>query len=116
MTARAILKRLIALFPGFAEYWERSDNCFRNDDGSFTRCGVFAAFSHFFCEKYEELPKDELAELGQFLSECMESSDRRLADAAGTCFLENVAGERFDRDFREHLSGEALRFYSYWSR
>jgi hypothetical protein len=114
MTAQDILDRLVALFPEFAAVWDRPDNCFRDDDGSFTSCGVFAEFSHYFRERYDQFPPARVAELGRFVTECVTGPDRELADAAATCFLENVAGERFSRDFRRHLRGEALRWYSDW--
>jgi hypothetical protein len=112
VTAQDVLGRLVTLFPDFAACWDSPDNCFRDDDGSFTRCGVFAEFSDYFRDRYEQLPTARVADLGCFVTECMTSPDTELGDAAATCFLENVASERFSPDFRQHLSGEALRFYS----
>src|SRR5262245_34468215 len=116
MNAQAILGRLITLLPDFAAAWDNSDNYFREDNGSFSQCGVFAKFSHYFRESYEQVSSTQIAALGRFVSECAASTDTDLADAAATCFLENVAGERFNSDFRRHLSGEALRYYSLWDR
>jgi len=114
MTARDILAKLVALFPDFAAAWDRPTNCFRDDDGSFTRCGVFSEFSHFFRDCYEQFSPAQVAGVGRFVTECVASADTTLVDAAATCFLENVAAERFSPNFRRHLSGEALRFYSRW--
>jgi hypothetical protein len=114
MTAQAILDRLVALFPDFAAVWDSPDNYFRDDDGSFTCCGVFAEFSRYFRDRYKQFSPAQVAELGRFVTECVASADAELGDAAATCFLENVAGERFGPDFRQHLSGEALRFYQCW--
>jgi hypothetical protein len=75
---------------------------------------VFSEFGHYFKDHYEQLPKARVAELGRFVTECVASADTELGDAAATCFLENVAGERFGPDFRQHLSGEALKFFVYW--
>jgi hypothetical protein len=111
MSAQAILDRLVTLFPDFAEAWDSPDNYFREDDGSFTHCGVFAEFSHYFRDRYEQISPAQVAEVGRFMSECVGSPDAELSNTAATCFLENVAGERFSSDFRRHLSGEALRFY-----
>jgi hypothetical protein len=115
MSAQGVLDRLVALFPDFAAAWDGPDNCFRDGDGSFTRCGVFSEFSHYFRDHYEQFSPAQAAELGRLVTECVASADAELQDAA-TCFLENVAGERFGPDFRRHLSGEALRFYQYWDR
>jgi hypothetical protein len=112
MNAQDILNRLVSLFPSFAPVWDNPGNCFRDDDGSFTPCGAFAEFGHYLRDRYEELSEPQLSELGRFVTECVASTDTVLRDAAATCFLENVVGERFSADFRRHLSGEALRFYS----
>jgi hypothetical protein len=111
---RELLDRLLALFPEFAAYWDSPENCFRNRDGTFTLHGAFAQFSLFLEECYERSPADRLAALAEFLTECMASPHSDLGNAAGTCFLENVAGERFHQDFRRYLSGEPLKYYSQW--
>ncbi|HYE19341.1 MAG TPA: hypothetical protein VEA69_12905 [Tepidisphaeraceae bacterium] len=109
MTGAAIIEYAVELFPGFAPQWAAS--YFRRDDGTFTPCGAFAELSHYVRDEYERLPPDHLARLGRFVSDCAESADADLADAAGACFLENVSGERFDDDFARHLSGRALALY-----
>jgi hypothetical protein len=113
-TAETTLKRLIALTPGFAAGWDAPGNCFREDDGSFTHCGVFAEFSSFFRQSYGQLSSDRVAAIGKFIAECVESEDTELANAAATCFLENITAETFSDDFKRFLSGESLRFYSLW--
>ncbi len=113
MTEQVILDRLLALFPDFEPLWNSADNYFRAD-GSFTRCGVFSQFSFYFCERHEQLPQSRVAQLGAFVTEWMATDDADLRDAVASCFLENVAGERFSLDFRRFLSGEALRIYSEW--
>jgi len=114
MTPQAILERLVALFPEFAAHWDDPGNCFREDDGSFNSYGVFAEFSGFFRDRYEQLSPDQLGALGQLVSDWAGSPDDELANAVATCFLEHVACERFSRGFRQHLSGEALRYYQLW--
>jgi hypothetical protein len=111
---QAILDRLVTLFPEFAPCWHDPKNLFRQEDGAFTQCGVFCEFSHFFRDRYEQLLPERVAALGAFISECVASSDNELSDAAATCFLENVAAERFSREFERHLSGSALQFYQQW--
>ena len=114
MTTQEILDCLNDLFPDFTVVWNDPGNCFREGDGSFTRCGVFAEFSSFFRDHYERLPQDRIGALGKFVTDCVASEDRDLGDAAALCFLENVAAERFSNEFKQYLNGEALRFYSLW--
>jgi hypothetical protein len=110
-----VLERLLGIFPAFAAHWQESNNLARREDGSFSYCGAFMEFGGFFREQYERLPADCLAALGEFVSECAESSNEELNTAACTCFLENLAGEHFCGEFQVHLTGEALRFYQTWS-
>ncbi len=109
-----ILQRLVAILPSFGTYWEAPDNYHQDDDGSFTPCGAFSECSHFVRERYETLTAGQLDELAKFIERCMTLRDTQLADAAATCFLENLTGERFSADFQRHLSGEALKFFKGW--
>lgn len=114
--AQSILGWLASAFPGFAEAWNGPDNCFVAEDGAFTVSGLFAEFSHYFRSHYEELPPSQIVEVGRFVSDCAASSDAEIRDGVATCFLENVATERFHSEFKRYLSGEALRFYSTWDK
>jgi hypothetical protein len=111
LTPQQILDRLIAILPGFRAYWESGAACSRDDDGSFTRCGVFSDCSHFIRDRYEQLSPLQRRQLADFVVECMSSTDRELCDAGATCFLENLTFERFSRDFESYLAGDALDFY-----
>lgn len=111
MTAQQLLQRLIKLFPGFEPYWANPENCFRQDDGSFTVCGVFSEFSSFFREHFSEFSTHSLSRFGDFVTECMSGSNADLENAVATCFLENVAGESFSGAFKRFLRGEALKYY-----
>ena len=106
---------MITLFPEFGAYWESPHNYHRNDDGSFTLCGVFSQFSTFVREHISSLHPTALAELGRFIEQCMElplSSDLR--NAAGACFLENVAGEEFTPALAAHFGSRAKEVLSFY--
>jgi hypothetical protein len=111
MTAQQLLDRLIKLFPGFEHYWDNPENCFRQDDGSFTMCGVFSEFSSFFREHFVEFSVHSLSRFGDFVTECISGSSTELDNAAAVCFLENIGGESFSQAFKPFLRGEALKFY-----
>jgi hypothetical protein len=103
---------LIALFPDFEAFWDSEHNYFRADDGSFTRCGAFAQFSHFVRAGYERFTPAQVAQLGAFVSECADSADADLRDAVAACFLENIGGERFSSNFHQHLTGTAAQLFT----
>jgi hypothetical protein len=112
---QVVLTQIIAIFPAFEAHWRSPNNLALNEDGSFTYCGAWMEFGHFFRERYEQLQVHRIAELGAFVSECAESSNEELNTAVCTCFLENMAGERFCRAFQLHLTGAARRFHEAWS-
>jgi hypothetical protein len=114
MTPDELIARLVGLFPDFAARWESPDNLSRDRDGSVTLCGAFAEFSQFFLERYEELPPERLQALGWILAECMADPESELDEATATCFLENVAAERFHSDFERFLIGRPLEYYAQW--
>src|SRR5437870_4491060 len=93
MTAPDVYQKLVAMFPDFAEWWDDPGNCFRNADGSFELCGVFAEFNHYVRDRFAHLPVSSLVELGRFVEQCMETPGSDLHNTTATCFLENVAGE-----------------------
>jgi hypothetical protein len=112
MTPQAILDRLLALFPDFAAEWNSDHNYFRDDDGTFTRCGAFMQFSHFFRAWYGQFSTGQITELGAFVSACVASADADLRDVALSCFVENIWGESCWSDFRKYLSDEAVRYFT----
>jgi len=112
MAPEIVYDRLTGLFPAFANYWNSAGACFRDDNGAFSLCGIFAVFSHFLREQYEQLHAPALRELGMFLAECMVVPDTALDVAAATCFLENLTGERFAGHFQTFLTDNALTFYA----
>jgi hypothetical protein len=112
MTAPEVYQKLVAMFPDFAEWWDDPGNCFREADGSFTNCGVFAEFSHYVRERFGHLPASSLAELGRFIEQCVESPE--LENAAATCFVENVAGEQFTPVLATHFGRRAREILSYY--
>jgi len=115
MTPEALVDRLSALFPDFRAHWDDPGNCFRDDDGAFTLHGVFAEFTSFYRERHAALPAVRVAALGVFVSACMApADDGPLANAAATCFVENIAGEPCDRELSPHLTGEARRYWLAW--
>ncbi len=114
MNADTIYSRLIEITPEFAVSWASATNYNRNDDGTFTKCGVFAEFSTFVRDNYESLTESQLASIGRFVSDCMSNSDAEVDIAAASCFLENLASERFSIDFQRFLKSNALQFFREW--
>jgi len=112
MTANDVYQKLVAIFPDFAERWDAPGNCFREADGSFTLCGMFAEFSHYVRDRFSHLPVSSLDELGRFIEQCMESPGSDLHNAAATCFLENLASEVFTPSLASHLRERAREFLS----
>jgi hypothetical protein len=111
MTASDILEDLIRIRPDFCACWE-GENYFRDDNGSFTPCGVFSQFTDFFREQHSAMKKEELQALTALIERC--EGDEFLAEAAYTCFLENIAGDPPDATLAPYLSAAALEFMSHW--
>jgi hypothetical protein len=95
MTSDEVLHKLVAILPGFGPFWDSLENGSRDDDSSFTLYGPFTECSHFVREQYETLTNGRLDKLGSFIGECMTPPGTELDNVAATCFLENLAGQRF---------------------
>lgn len=111
MTTNDILAELTRIRPDFGAYWA-GENLFRDDDGSFTACGVFSQFTAFFRERHREMKKEELEAVAALVSRC--ERDDFLSESAYTCFLENIAGDPPDETLAPYLSAAALQFVSHW--
>ena len=105
MEAPTLVAELDRALPGFAEYFRSGENVF---DGG-TPCAVFAACSHFVSE--DAISVEAWPVLAKLLNEFVSGSDAVVAEAACTCFLENLADPR--HPLKPFLDGEALR---YWIR
>lgn len=111
MTAADILEELVRVRPDFRAYWDGA-NYFRDDAGSYTACGVFSQFSHYFRERHQKMKKQDLEAIAALVGRC--ESDGFLSESAYTCFLENIAGEPSDGTLAPYLSTAAVEFMSHW--
>jgi hypothetical protein len=111
MTAADILEELVRIQPDFRARWD-GENYFRDDDGSFTACGVFSQFSRYFREQHQKMKKEELEAIATLVGRC--EGDDFLSESAYTCFLENIAGEPPDETLTPYLSDAAVEFMSHW--
>ena len=111
LTPHQVLDRLIAILPAFAERWRSPENCFLEAGGTFSFCGAFAECSHYVRDHYETLTVGQRAQVAAFIEDCMNPPGTDIDNAAVTCFLENLAFERFSSDFEKYLKGRSLRFY-----
>ena len=59
MTPSEVHAKLTALFPEFIGYWDSPHNYHRDEEGSFTLCGVFSQFWDCF-----EKTDDEMGSFG----------------------------------------------------
>jgi len=111
VTAQDILEELVRIRPDFHDHWE-GENYHRDDDGAFSECGVFGQFTDFFRERHQSMTKAELESVAALIGRC--EKDEFLAEAAYTCFLENIAGDPPDQTLAPFLSPAALEFMSHW--
>jgi hypothetical protein len=110
MIPQHIQQRLFTLFPDFIGYWNASHNYFRDSDGSFTHCGIFARFSFFFRDTSNRLSAEALGELGCFIAECMAVRHSDVHIAVTTCFLENLIGKPSEQVLLPYLKDDAREF------
>lgn len=113
---REVLNRLLENVPAFARSW--SESLFKEDDGSFTAHGVFATFSWYFRDHFGELTEDARRGVFNFVEECVsfeKEISEGVSNAAGTCFLENIAGDKELADVSKYLGPESREFFERWN-
>jgi hypothetical protein len=84
-----LLRDLIALCPEFSETWASEVCLWRDNQGNFGPCGVFATFSRYVAHKLMANERDNLMRIFEFAESCM-SDDDEVSTAVATCFLENL--------------------------
>src|SRR5262249_39290220 len=118
-TPEELLQSLAQILPEFALHWERPDNYFRNDDGSFSLHGVFAELTAFFKDGFWNLSDTQRHTLFEFVEKCVltdPNSHSGVSNAACTCFLENVAGEgALSRAIDPYLGTKSKEYFDKWN-
>lgn len=117
MIREELLELLCRLFPPFRPYWEADDNCFRDAD-DFTVHGIYACFSHYFSAAYDEHNVAALSQLFASIESaiiCDHKNCDGSANAATTCFLENIAGTTPGERARIFMGAESRRYFDSWN-
>jgi hypothetical protein len=110
LTPQQLVDRLTAIVPQFADHWASPENLFRDGNGAFTYCGVFARCSHCIRDHFQDLSVKQQKELAGFIKECMAKPGIDIKSAAATCFLENRVGESFSAEWEACLGARAAKF------
>ena len=99
-----LLTELDRALPGFAGYFQSPDNL--HDGG--TLCAIFAACSDFVRER--SIAAECWPQLANIVNTAV--VDEAAAEAACTCFLENIAEP--SHPLKPFLSREALEYWTSW--
>lgn len=109
LTGADIRDRLSSILPEFAPRRPGARDANFVDDQP-TRGEVFSALSEFFRMGYPGFTRDQSAQCGRFISECVASVDDDLTRAA-IDFLKTAAADANAFSFGQHLTGEAFRLF-----
>jgi hypothetical protein len=106
MLRERLVTDLERIMPGFTEYLRSDANLFAGE----TPAAIFAACSYFV----RELPIEpqRWQPLANLVNDAVAGPDASMAEAACSCFLENLAAP--DHPLKAFLSGRALRYWQHW--
>ena len=112
------IEKLKAFLPEFPEYWESDDAAF-NFGADSTVYGVFSDFSHIVATRLEDDSLKNVEQLFSFIESVVVSGGDP-ANAACTCFLENilnrVPGTIDANKFVPFLGAESREFCRGWDK
>jgi|SRR5215204_3687799 len=117
LTPGKVLNELTKMFTGFAPVWESPENCFLNDDGSFTYHGLFSEFGSYVRDNFGGMEERKREELFDFIESCVSDlgrSDEGVDNAVCTCFLENLSNESLSPELRKYMGRKSLEFFNRW--
>lgn len=115
--SQLLLHHLMTLWPGFTKTWEDEAYLSVDDDGTFTPCGVFSAFTSYVTAQLRSGSLQDMPDIFQFIERCM-LSDEEVSTAAATCFLENLINRTPDpidpASFVPLLGPESRKYCKAW--
>lgn len=115
-TPQELLARLSELVPGFGAAWR--DSLFIKKDGSFSVHGVLEEFSAYVRAHFADFDEATRKGLFAYIEQCVTTdvhSQAGVANAACTCFLENIAGEGdLSRAVSRYLGPESRKYFDQW--
>jgi hypothetical protein len=88
--AETIKTELVSLCPDFVAVWNDRRDLWTTDDGSFTVHGVFGVFSSYIGDRLVQGADPELRTVFEYVESKLTGDDSEVANAACTCFLENL--------------------------
>ena len=105
------LRQLIAIFPGFAEFWAEEEA--PPEDGlvdgvyyEWTHHAVMRSFLSYFSCHQEQFTDKQLRAIGEWIDRAV-SDDDDLENAVCTCFLEHARHVGVNQILWPHLSRKA---------
>ena len=112
-----LLQELLRLCPGYAPHW-RADYDYAGGEVEHPRYWLFGSFSTFIAEQLQRRDTTGLPRLFAWIETVVAGKDDDLANAAQTCFLENllnVVPSKIDPDLFVPLLGpESARWCRVW--
>jgi hypothetical protein len=115
-TPEELLARLSEFFPEFRTAWNGS--LFIGKNGSYCVHGVFAEFTSYVRAHYADFSERTWRDLCEYIEQCVTTdvnSQSGIANAACTCFLENIAGEGdLSRMISRYLGPESRKYFDQW--
>jgi hypothetical protein len=105
-TARELWTRLIALFPGFAEYHSLDDLEESERDDAATLHSIMMPFTQYFGRDLSIFTDKQLKTLANLLNDAV-SIDDDLENGVSTCFLEHLRQIRGYKALAHYLSAVA---------
>ena len=97
--------------PEFADIWNDPDNCFRNDDGSFTFGGVLAEFSHYVRDNYRKVTRTQWQLIANVIESAAVDNNAELRNAINSIFVENLVYETFTNELRNMLGPNTRKLF-----
>jgi hypothetical protein len=102
---------------GFAGRWVSKDNLQIDDKGYYTLHGLFLEFSFYFKEQINNISDQQLKDLFTNIESWIiddKNSDKDLANAVCTCFLEGIAAEGITQRIKPFMGTKTLEYYSHY--
>jgi hypothetical protein len=115
LPGQQVLEDFIHVLPDFATYWAAPDNLFREKDGTYTACGVFACLADFLRENATSLSAGDWRSVGDLIEKYFAAGEE-MRGVLGACLIENMQFEKCSQLFSSHVSEGILRYFHFEGR
>ena len=97
-TAQQVIMDIVRAEPRFMDHFRKDVDLWLDDSGDMLLCGIFSSLTKFVADDIGKDHAYNYRNLFELVESYIAGEDKKVADAAATCFIENLQNMSNDID------------------